>query len=369
MLCGKPQLLSSKLRISIPFVLNLIKTYRNESAALTFIENSMVHEELHNTQTSLLLRISTLERDVKKMKQYVGTFLRTPIEICKEYSDIHKILNNLGNKKRKDAERRIQQLMTDHRYIKDDVIHVEKLVKMEKDLLQNCEDLRYSETYFSSKISDICFILCKHGFLLQQNIDPDTNLLEYEMTSKGRIACSLAETNPIAMTELLENTSYLHDASPIQIIQFLSCFTNVKVPHDMKLSIPDTSDTFLRKLIVDYIDFLEVYQEYSETQQISISNNGSESDMEIIYDLMDIMAEWCNCNDESQCKIFIQTKLAEKSISIGDFTKAILKISTMTKEWMNVCEQNENMLELLSKLGTIDAMILKYITTAQSLYV
>lgn len=371
MLCGKPQSLSSKLRISIPFVLNLMKTYRNESAALAFIENSMVQNELQDTQTLVSTRITTLEQDVEKMKHYVGTFLRTPVEICKEYLDIHKVLNHLGNKKRKDAERRIQQLMSDHRYIKDDVVHVEKLVKMEKDLRENQEELRYGETYFSSKISDICFILCKHGFLQQQQqpIDPETNVLEYEMTAKGRIACSLAETNPIAMTELLENTLYLHDASPIQIIQFLSCFTNVKVSHDMKISVPDTSDVLLRKLVVNYTDFLEQYQEYSETQQITISNNGSESDLEIIYDLMDIMADWCRCSDESQCKIFIQTKLAEKNISIGDFTKAILKISTMTKEWMNVCEQHEGMLELLSKLGTIDAMILKYITTAQSLYV
>jgi hypothetical protein len=89
----------------------------------------------------------------------------------------------------------------------------------------------------------------------------------------------------------------------------------------------------------------------------------------MMYDLIDLMEEWCLCEDESQCKVFVQTKLTEKSISIGDFTKAILKISTMVKELMNLCEKNEGMLELLSKLGTIDAMILKYITTAQSLYV
>jgi hypothetical protein len=60
--------------------------------------------------------------------------------------------------------------------------------------------------------------------------------------------------------------------------------------------------------------------------------------------------------------------LSEKSISIGDFTKAILKISTITKELINVCEQND-LIEFMYKLSQIDGMILKYIATTQSLYV
>lgn len=45
--------------------------------------------------------------------------------------------------------------------------------------------------------------------------------------------------------------------------------------------------------------------------------------------MIDAMIKWCDCTDESQCKWFIQTELAEKSVSIGDFTKAVLKISTI----------------------------------------
>ena len=107
--------------------------------------------------------------------------------------------------------------------------------------------------------------------------------------------------------------------------------------------------------------------EYEENYQI-ISSNNTNSDSELCYDLMDIIEEWCIATDEPQCKWFIQTKLGEKGISIGDFTKAILKISTITRELMNLCEQFELVI-LLSKLAHIDGIILKYITTAQSLYV
>jgi hypothetical protein len=69
-----------------------------------------------------------------------------------------------------------------------------------------------------------------------------------------------------------------------------------------------------------------------------------------------------------ECKEFIQRLGLEKEISVGDFTKAILKISTIAKELGAVCE-SVGEIELLNKLSQIDGMILKYITTAQSLYI
>jgi hypothetical protein len=60
--------------------------------------------------------------------------------------------------------------------------------------------------------------------------------------------------------------------------------------------------------------------------------------------------------------------LADKSISIGDFTKAMLKITTIVKEWMNVFEIIGN-IEALHKFTGIEILLLKYITTSQSLYV
>jgi len=78
--------------------------------------------------------------------------------------------------------------------------------------------------------------------------------------------------------------------------------------------------------------------------------------------------QWCECNDETQCKSFIQNNVYNKSISVGDFTKAMLKIVTISKEFINVCEQL-NLIELQHKLSKIEDMVLKYITTSQSLYV
>ena len=77
---------------------------------------------------------------------------------------------------------------------------------------------------------------------------------------------------------------------------------------------------------------------------------------------------WCDCATEHDCKSFIQNEVAEKSISIGDFTKAMLKIVTIAKEFMNIAEAVGNV-ELMHKLNQIEGLVLKYVTTSQSLYV
>ena len=100
----------------------------------------------------------------------------------------------------------------------------------------------------------------------------------------------------------------------------------------------------------------------------------------LTYDIIDESMEWCDCKTEEECKWFIQTKLADKSIQIGDFTKAMMKIVTITKELIGLAENSfENMdtdiqvpsmqTEWLHKLSEIEGMVLKYIATSQSLYV
>ena len=148
----------------MPFVLNLIKNYGNEAGALEFIDHSMIRVELDKNQLSLEKHIYDLEQHVEKTHASMS-FLRTPMDVCKDYVSLTKILNTLTSKKRKEAERRMQQLMSEHRFLKEDAISVENLMKLEMELAKDREEYAYGSTYLSSKIENICFLLCKHGFL------------------------------------------------------------------------------------------------------------------------------------------------------------------------------------------------------------
>jgi hypothetical protein len=74
------------------------------------------------------------------------------------------------------------------------------------------------------------------------------------------------------------------------------------------------------------------------------------------------MPQWCECTDEVQCK----QVLGQLPTSIGDFTKAILKISTISREIANAFDSIDT--EFVYNLKKIDELILKFVATNQSLY-
>jgi hypothetical protein len=81
--------------------------------------------------------------------------------------------------------------------------------------------------------------------------------------------------------------------------------------------------------------------------------------------------EWARCDNEHACKSFLQ-RLAnsEKAVSAGDFAKAGMKICALAKELENAlaAANIDGVVEAQHKLSQIDGLILKYITTTQSLY-
>ena len=58
----------------------------------------------------------------------------------------------------------------------------------------------------------------------------------------------------------------------------------------------------------------------------------------------------------------------EKSIFLGEFVKAMLKLCNICMELEKVCELT-NDIELLQSLKTVPLLIMKFVVTNQSLYV
>ena len=88
--------------------------------------------------------------------------------------------------------------------------------------------------------------------------------------------------------------------------------------------------------------------------------------------MADTMMEWCDLEDEAECKQYLQTCVAS-SVSAGDFAKACMKLSATAKEIVAMCEillpmAGSLAMELAHTLSGVDALILKHIATTQSLY-
>jgi hypothetical protein len=146
----------------------------------------------------------------------------------------------------------------------------------------------------------------------------------------------------------------------------MSCFTDLRVHPDVVKYRPTVNDPRITACVTDLKSRLDMYDQEEAARGL---NTGFRYQHAVVYDLMEEMFTWIECDNEAACKQFIQqTIIEEKQMTSGDFVKAILKISAVTKEWMNVADYIGKY-RLLRKFTEIDRLILKYVCTTQSLYV
>jgi hypothetical protein len=218
------------------------------------------------------------------------------------------------------------------------------------------------EQFIKEQTDNVCKIMMEGGFLENQDKDKGK---DYRLGTMGTIASNIAEVHPLPLSKFMSENSYFADFTSKQLIGLFSCFTDIKIPADMRSSVPNTPDTILKNGIQTIV---KNYKELESRENELDVRTGIRYENAMIFDMIDFSMQWCDCTSEEECKYFIQNVLSEKEISIGDFTKAMMKIVTVSKELMNICEI-VGAIDLLYKLNQIEGMILKYVLTSQSLYV
>ena len=356
---GVPQKLVSKYYISYSLILNLIKNGQNRDFHL-FSEKSMVHRELTSSIVGQRKHITDIESAISSKTSFVDN-ARTPRSICDEYLIQEEICKTAVNKKRKNAERELHRITEQHKYIKEDLSRIRELRALEEQLRHEKESLNYTERYIQNQTNQVVAVLLADEFI----VEPDNENPHYEFTNLGRMASNIAEIHPLILTQLSKTWNNFADFSPVQLVGLFSCFTDVKVPDNIRHTVPITDDAFLKDKIQQLSSMYAMYDTREGEMQMRTGINYVES---LQFDIIDLAMQWCDCSTEEECKRFIQNDVSRKSISVGDITKAMLKIATITNEWINVFTLCGD-IDALHKLSQIDGMILKYITTSQSLYV
>ena len=157
----------------------------------------------------------------------------------------------------------------------------------------------------------------------------------------------------------------LNGLTIVDLVCVFSCFTNISVQRDKRLQ--NVAQTrAISKDAISAIQLIGTYYKEIEKIEQQYYLQGINSD-EMHYELCDLMVWWCSARNEQECKaVFQQAK--QQGISIGEFTKAILKINNIATEFEKVCTIQCN-IELLDKMTKISTTTLKSIATNQSLYV
>lgn len=344
-LSGIPQRLISKFKIDYKMVLNIVGTIQTESCLLDtaseFIKKSMMSMELNKMESGILTEISIIENEISLFT------LPEHIEKIKEYSKMQKLRSMSSNKKLKEIERDSQKLISEYPSLIEDVASYNKFQELQNSLSDKRKSLDSLSSFIETSVSRILDVF------IQKDIIDESCVL----TEKGIICNSIAEVNPLLMCEILEQYDYFENADPPTIAAFLSVFADVRC-NDVVIE-----NETLEKMAKQFYSVCEniIDCEYSGGI-VDILNID-----DYVFSIADDVILWCRCSDADDCRFVLQELMNSKGISIGDFTKALLKISTVVRELISVCDKIGK-IELMNRLSQIDILILKHITTNQSLY-
>ena len=360
---GIPQQLVSKYAISYSLILNLLKNGQNNNFH-SFSEKSMVYKEIMKS-------VAGQQIDYDNISNEISTYhysAKTPYDICNIFIDQQNIFKTASNNARKKADKELKRLKNEFRTIENDANSIIKLNNLISTRDKMKEDIEFTQKYIEIQTGRICSILLDQHFITCENDRICNNYLPdytYELTELGTIASNIAEIHPIIMTGLSEKWDYFNEFTPTQLVGLFSCFTDIKVSNDLRSNFPKTNDCFLKTKIEETINMYEYFDTVEGDTDI---RSGINYENALKFDIIDLSMKWCELSNETDCKMFIENEIKSISISIGDFTKAMLKIVAITKEWIHVFEITNN-IDAQHKFSLIDSMILKYIMTSQSLYV
>jgi superfamily II RNA helicase len=324
-LCGKPQKLVSKFQLYYPVVFNECN-----------IKNSMYQEEIAKMRKGLEQELVNNEEAIAK-KDAGFEYLSTPRDQLACYFDLMHKAQMATNKKRKEIDGHIRKLKDTWKYLDKDIVYYREYIKLlakRDDISVNIEN---NDAFVEATVNNLKSVMTEFG-LINDNM----------FTERGQIVSNIAEINPVLFSLIYER---IVDYSPVELATFFSMFVDVRVSEDDRVHSSE----------IDFVKMLEsaatTLQNAENLRGIHMKDNGLNN---FCYDLLEIMPLWCECSDENQCKQL----LSQIPISIGDFTKAILKISTICREVMSAID----ITCLKHSLSQVDGLILKYVATNQSLY-
>lgn len=370
MMSGKPQSLTSKFKISYNLLLNLLDS--GDKNLMHFAKKSMITGDLDNQLNEIYKNISKLNAELDNIK-LCSANLRTPSEIIRDYIELQRNKINAVNKKRKDIERQIQQILDNYKYVEQDKLTYQKTLEKEMEIADMQKQYESINNYIKYNIRSVVKLLQDEKFLDSEKIldsekflEKDTCITEDEMnltlTLKGGLASHLREIHCLVFADLFEN-KMLDNLSAKQLVALFSCFTNVSVQEDYKDNFPCTDDKAVKDMVTKVS---AMYKDYMDKEVLYNINTGI--DYTIIYDLLGYVEKWCDCENVEDCKFLLQKLSEEKEIFLGEFVKALLKINNISCEMEKIAEMTGN-IAFLSKLKEIPNMTLKYVVTNQSLYV
>lgn len=362
MLTGPPQTLVSKFKISFPLALSMCAAKQDMTA---FMSQSLLSVDLRR-ELSGYAKEADQNTVLIQNKQAQMALGRTPVFVLEAYTELTGRLPGLANSARKKVRTEMTTLEAEHKFLIKDLV---KFAEYQAALAEQTTIGAKTENtanYIQQILNALQKILVKEGFLtLASDSDSSTSASDSSsitnvcVTSKGQIAAQLQEVHPLVMAEMYQaDDALLADLSAAELAGLFSCFYPVAVNDEMRAHRPIALCNILQT-VADRLAY------YEKAELAAMLETGATYNM--YYDLLPFVLQWCESEDEIQCKGIIQELKVKTGLFIGEFVKALLKVNAVAMEFERVCELTGNV-AFLEKLRSIPKLTLKYIATSQSLY-
>jgi len=359
MMGGKPQTLVSKFKISFNLILNLLDA--GDSDFARFANNSMIQDSILSEMSVTYKKITEISTEIEVLNNSLD-HCRTPRQIVQEYIDISEKHVHAANKKRKDIDRRMQEIQSNHKFLEQDKQTLIKYNAKCDEMARLSDRLDDTNKFIAENVDKVTDILISKRFLEKPLVDESTNKPIHKLTIKGTIASHIREMHCLVMAELVDKNE-LQSLTAQELVSLFSCFTNVTVPEDLSCIVPNAPTQQIRDLV---LKCRTMYNEYLDLETEKQINTGT--DYNIHFELLRYVYDWTMAESAQECKLVLQTLSQDKEVFLGEFVKALLKINNISSELEKVAEYIGN-IELLHKLREIPQLTLKYVATNQSLYV
>lgn len=316
MMTGKRASVESQMKFDYSYILASMSSDKNiQNQTYFYIQKHQEVQEIESQIQQLEIKIPNLDT-----REY---------DDCKKRYFLEQHLTRSVNAERKKAQADLNKWMNSHMGPK----WVEVWNKFKE-----IQGIQLRINLLKEKASNILFYneeITKRKQILARNGYIDNNIL----TSKGLLATEIHEGHPILTTELY-SCKILENKDGNAIVETLSCF----------LEEPQTEDTIPKTPIVDTLRVIA--QNYQQT------TDEAPEYWKLTDYWVDVVHEWLEGND------FVCEKYG---IEHGNFVRAMLKLSNIVREWVNIATISQDV-EMVEKLNGIEQKIIRGFVVPDSLY-
>ena len=357
MLCGPPQKLTSKFKVSYGLILSVVSSGNPDVEKIErFVSQSMISKDIEKEVDYYGKTIQELEEKLDVLQNSLQ-HLSTPKEQLDKYIELKENMNRLSQKQKKKASREISNIEQAHKSLSRDVDTLNSVKETQKSLDSHQHYQDNANRYLADEVKRFYAILLDNGFIVESESG-------YTVTELGSIASQLQEMHALAFARVIKETDYFKDFKPADIAALLSVFTNVRMPEERIIHFPNTGEEHVNKSCTNVKNYIEEAQQTEVTARINTGEN-----CDVHFNLASAVMEWCYSDDELGCRSIIDSVVSEENqLFLGDFVKAILKINNCATELEKIAEMTGN-IPLLEKISQLQSMTLKYVANNQSLYI